>query len=146
MSFSLDTMTATSLKAEAKVLREERARAGMPITHGAALEAVARSHGFRDWNTARAALPERISTPVQVGERVKGAYLGQPFTGLIIGMTLMSDMRHYQVTIKFDEPVNVSRSKLFDAFRQRVNATVDAYGISPARTGDGEPQMRVTRL
>lgn len=146
MSFSLDTMTATSLKAEARLLREERAGAGEPITHGAALEMVARAHGFRDWNTARAALPERVATPVQVGERVHGTYLGQPFKGLVIGMNLMTDMQHYQVTVKFDDPVNVSRSKLFDAFRQRVTATVDVYGVTPARTGDGHPQMRIERM
>lgn len=146
MSFSLDPISAISLKAEARLLREERDKAGTPITHGAALEVVARSHGFRDWNTARAALPERVSTPIQVGERVKGTYLSQPFEGLVIGVNLMSDMQHYQVTIKFDTPVDVVKSELFSAFRQRVTATVDVYGVSPARTGDGEPQMRVSRL
>lgn len=146
MSFSLDPISANSLKAEAKLLREERDRAGTPITHGAALEVVAKSHGFRDWNTARAALPDRVLSPIQVGERVKGTYLGQPFEGLVIGVNLMSDMQHYQVTIKFDTPVDVVTSELFSAFRQRVTATVDVYGVSPARTGDGEPQMRVSRL
>lgn len=146
MSFSLDPISANSLKAEAKLLREERDKAGTPITHGAALEVVARSHGFRDWNTARAALPDRVLSPIQVGERVKGTYLGQPFEGLVIGVNLMSDMQHYQVTIKFDTPVDVVTSELFSAFRQRVTATVDVYGVSPARTGDGEPQMRVSRL
>jgi hypothetical protein len=145
MSFSLDPVSAASLKAEAKILREERANIGEAITHGAALEIVARSHGYRDWNTARAALPERVPTPVQVGERVEGFYLGQPFSGLVIGVNLLSDMRHYQVTIKFDEPVDVVKSELFSAFRQRVTSTVDVYGISPARTGDGEPQMRIIR-
>jgi len=145
MSFSLDPISAISLKAEAKVLRDERARAGAPITHSAALELVARAHGFRDWNTARAALPERVATPVQVGERVKGTYLGQPFEGIVIGVNLMTDMQHYQVTVKFDDPVDVVTSELFSAFRQRVTATVDVYGVSPARTGNGEPQMRISR-
>lgn len=86
MSFSLDTPSAQTLKSEAKNLREERAKTGQPITHGAALEEVARTHGFRDWNTARAALPDRVAVPFQVGMRVKGFYLEQPFRGLLIGL------------------------------------------------------------
>lgn len=56
--FSLDTPSAASFKAEARALREERLRAGMPISHGAALEEIARRHGYRDWNTAHAAPPD----------------------------------------------------------------------------------------
>jgi hypothetical protein len=146
MSFSLDTPSAATLKAEAKHLRAERALAGAPLTHGAALEAVAHSHGYRDWNTAVAALPERVATPVQVGQRVKGTYLKQPFTGLVIGVQLLSDMQHYKVTVKFDKPVDVVTSELFSSFRQRVTATVDIHGVSPAQTSDREPHMRISRL
>ncbi|WP_421760328.1 glyoxalase superfamily protein [Devosia sp.] len=146
MNFSLDTPSATTLKAEAKHLRAERALAGAPLTHGAALEEVAHSHGYRDWNTAVAALPERVATPVQVGQRVKGTYLKQPFTGLVIGVQLLSDMQHYKVTVKFDKPVDVVTSELFSSFRQRVTATVDIHGISPAHTSDREPHMRISRL
>ena len=145
MSFSLDTPSALTLKSEAKALREDRAKAGETLSHGAALEAVARSHGFRDWNTARAMLPERVRSPLQVGMRVKGAYLSQPFKGLVIGVQLRSDMQHYQVTVKFDEPVDVVTSELFSAYRQRVVSTVDIHGVSPARTSNGEPQMRIMR-
>jgi len=145
MAFSLDTPSATSLKAEARALRQERAKAGTTISHGAALEEVARAHGYRDWNTASAMLPDRIGAPVQVGERVKGTYLGKSFKGLVIGVSLMSDMRHYSVTMKFDQPVDVVKSQLFSAFRQRVTAIVDVYGVSPATTSDGQPHMRVAR-
>lgn len=145
MTFSLDTPSTTSLKAEARLLREERARAGTPLAHGAALEEVAHRHGYRDWNTAHAALPERVATPVQVGQRVKGSYLGNPFTGLVIGVHLLSDMQHYQVTVKFDAPVDVVKSELFSAFRHRVTATIDLRGISPARTSDGQPHLRLAR-
>lgn len=145
MSFSLDTPSIQTLKSEAKAYREERARTGETITHGAALESVAKAHGYRDWNTARAMLPERVATPVQVGNRVKGTYLGQNFRGLVIGVQLLGNMRHYQVTINFDEPVDVVTSELFSAYRQRVTATVDINGISPAHTGNGQPQMRLMR-
>lgn len=146
MRFSLDTPSTTSLKAEARALREERARAGMALGHGAALEEIARRHGYRDWNTAHAALPERAVAPFQVGQRVKGSYLRQPFTGLVIGVQLLGDMQHFQVTVKFDKPVDVVTSTLFSAFRQRVTATVDLRGISPARTSDGEPHMRIGKI
>ena len=55
-------------------------------------------------------------------------------------------MQHYTVTVKFDQPVDVVTSELFSAFRQRVTATVDLHGVSPARTSDGEPHMRIHRL
>lgn len=145
MSFSLDTPSIQTLKSEARALRESRAKGGASMTHSAALEAVARTHGYRDWNTARATLPDRAVVPFQVGMRVKGAYLGQSFRGVLIGVQMLSDMQHHQVTVRFDDPVDVARSELFSTFRQRVVATVDVYGASMARTGDGQPQMRLAR-
>lgn len=145
MSFSLDTPSAQTLKTEAKALREDRARAGQTMSHGAALEAVARAHGFRDWNTARAVLPDRVAAPFQIGQRVSGTYLSQPFRGMLIGVQLMSDMQHYKVTVSFDQPVNVTPTFMFEAFRQRVTATVDIHGTTPALRGDGTPQMVLRR-
>lgn len=143
MAFSLDIPTVTSLKAEAHALRQGEAKRGNTLSHGSALEAVARAHGYRDWNTARAALPERVVLPVQVGQRVRGSYLGKPFIGMVLGMQLLSDMRHYEVTVKFDEPVDVSRFDSMVLPRRRVRATVDLKGVSLARTSDGEPHMRL---
>lgn len=145
MAFTLDAPSARTLKLEAKALRAERARAGETMSHGAALEAVAQAHGYRDWNTARAALPDRVASPWQVGMRVSGLYLEQSFTGMLIGVQLLSDMQHYTVTIAFDEPVNVTPNFMFAALRQRVVATVDIHGISPALRGNGHPQMVLQR-
>ena len=145
MSYSLDTPSAQTLKSEAKALRENRARTGQTLTHGAALEEIARSHGFRDWNTARAALPDRVAVPFQVGQRVKGFYLEQPFRGLLIGVQLSGNRQQYTETIQFDEPVNVTPTFLFAANRHRVTAMVDIQGISPALRGNGQPQMRLLR-
>lgn len=145
MSFSLDTPSAQSLKSEAKCLREERARAGQMLTHSGALEEVARVHGFRDWNTARSALPDRVAVPFQVGMRVKGFYLEQPFKGLLLGVKLSANMQHFTVTIQFDTPVNVTPNLMFEALRQRVTATVDMRGTSPALRGNGAPQMQLMR-
>ncbi|WDR05615.1 glyoxalase superfamily protein [Devosia rhodophyticola] len=146
MSYSLDTPSIQTLKAEARSLRDERVKAGGAITHAMALEEVAKTHGYRDWNTAVAMLPERVAVPVQVGDRASGHYLGQPFKGLVIGVQILSDMQHYQVTVKFDNPVDVATSKLFSAFRHRVTATIDVHGVSPAHTSNGVPQMRVRRI
>ena len=144
MSYSLDTPSIQTLKAEAKVLRQERASSG-PIGQGQALEEIARRHGYRDWNTASATLPERVAIPVQVGGRVTGTYLSRPFAGMVVGMKLLADMQHYEVIVKFDKPVNVSKFASMVHNRQRVTATVGLDGISLSRTSDGEPHMRVRR-
>lgn len=145
MSFSLDTVSAQTLKSEAKALRDERARAGETLSHGAALEVVARSHGYRDWNTARASVPDRVVVPWQVGQRVSGLYLEQPFKGMLIGVQLLGDMAHYTVTIQFDEPVNVTPTFMFAALRHRVVSTIDIHGVSGALRGNGHPQMVMRR-
>ena len=141
--FSLDTPSTQTLKSEAKALREMRVEAGQPLSHGAALEEIAGRYGYRDWNTASAALPDRVRTPAQVGQRVKGTYLGQPFKGMLIGLSLLGDMRHYEVTVQFDTPVNVSKFESMVVNRSRVRATVDTFGVSMSRTSDGEPHMRL---
>lgn len=145
MSFSLDIQSVQSLKFEAKALREERSAAGESISHAAALEAVAKAHGFRDWNTARAVLPDRVAVPFQVGQRVHGTYLEQPFKGMLIGVQLMGDGQHFKITVNFDEPVNVTPNFMFAAYRHRVVATVDLHGVTPALRGNGTPQMVVHR-
>jgi hypothetical protein len=108
MSFSLETISAETLKSEAKQLRDQRARNGQPITHSAALEQVAQAHGYRDWNTARAALPDRVAVPFQVGMRVRGRYLEQPFVGVLVGVQLAGNRQFFTVTVLFDAPVNVT--------------------------------------
>lgn len=146
MSYSLDTPSISTLKSEARALREERAAIASPLSHSAALEEVARRHGYRDWNTAAAALPERIHVPVQVGQRVKGTYLSRPFTGLVLAVKMLPDAQHYEVTVKFDRPVDVWKGELAVALRQRVRATVDLRGVSIAHTSDGEPHMRIGKM
>lgn len=52
------TWTTTTAKNAAHSLRAELAETGVPITHSRALELVARQLGYRDWNTAAAALED----------------------------------------------------------------------------------------
>lgn len=145
MSYSLDTPSAQTLKSEAKALRAQAEGAGQTLSHGAALEQVARSHGYRDWNTARAALPDRVVSPWQVGQRVKGLYLDQPFTGMLVGVQLLGNLQNYTVTIQFDTPVNVTPTFMFAALRHRVVSTIDMHGISNAMRGNGNPQLVLKR-
>ncbi|MEP7240702.1 MAG: glyoxalase superfamily protein [Devosia sp.] len=145
MSFSLDTPSIQTLKSEAKALRDERSRAGTPLTQSAALEEIARQHGYRDWNTASAALPERFVVPFQVGQKVAGTYLSRPFTGLLLGMELLSDLKHYKVTVRFDRPVDVSKFASMVIERQRITATIGLDGLSLSHTSDGEPHLRLRR-
>ena len=145
MSFSLDTPSVQTLKSEARALRETRAASGTPLSHGQALEQVARAHGYRDWNTARAAVPEQQAAPFQVGGRVRGLYLEQPFTGVLLGVQMLGDGGHFKLTVNFDTPVNVTPDFMFAALRQRVVTTVDSHGVSPALRGNGRPQMVISR-
>ena len=145
MSFSLDTPSIQTLKSEARALRETRAQAGTPLSHAQALEQTARAHGYRDWNTARAMLPGSVSAPFQVGARVTGHYLEQPFTGLLLGVQLLGDGGHAKLTIHFDSPVNVTPHFMFATLRHRVSATVDARGVTPALRGNGQPQLTLRR-
>ena len=46
-----------NVKTQAKALRAYLAEQGVEISHSQALEATARSHGFKDWNTMSAATP-----------------------------------------------------------------------------------------
>lgn len=143
MPFSLDVLGPQTLKAEARVLREQSIAAGQAITHSEALEQVARNHGYRDWNTARAALPERFGCPVALGQRVSGTYLKQSFTGTILGASVRPGAQFFRLAIHFDQPVDVVAFDSFSHMRQRVQCQVNAYGTSPAYTSDGYPHLQL---
>lgn len=136
-------LTTTDLKAEARAWRATQADAGHPVSHSQALEMVARFHGFRDWNTASAALPLTRGPGFAVGQRVEGAYLKQEFTGTVIGVSALGGGDFFRLTVEFDEPVDVVTFKSFSAYRRRVEATVNREGISSGRTSDGQPHMKV---
>ena len=143
MPNTLSLPTSDTLKSEARALRQERAGTGTAMTHSEALEATARAHGYRDWNTAVAALPRPGSCPVTLGDRVSGTYLKQRFAGRVLATAILSGDHYYRITVAFDEPVDVVTFDSFSSFRHRVTATVDASGVSPDRTSDGEPHMRL---
>lgn len=129
------------LKSQAKRLREALKTTGVIVSHSAALELLARQHGVRDWNTLTAIAGNRMH--LRVGDRVKGRYLGQPFTAEIRGLTVLGDGAQRRLTLQFDAPVDVVRFDSFSAIRQRVTGEIGWDGRSTRRTSDGEPQLVV---
>ncbi len=94
-----------ALKLQAKRLRQQLKTNGVEVGHSKSLELVAQQYGARDWNTLQARSSNRLQ--LRVGDRVRGRYLGQAFTGEIRGLSLMGDGEHRQVTLHFDTPVDV---------------------------------------
>jgi len=135
------------LKQEAARLRAKFMRQGRRISHSESLEHVAHRWGARDWNTLSAAAPTPENPPRhhprwQIGQRIGGRYLGQVFEGQIKA----ANQQHggfWQLTLVFDHPVDVVTSNHFSNFRKQVNCTINSQGVSPARTSNGDPQMRI---
>lgn len=154
MKLSLTTVPshpADGYKQQAKRLRTLLREQGRDVSHGEALEMVARQHGFRDWNTLSAAVPEKpapprnSAPPLSVGSLVSGRYLNQPFIGEVLSVTALSDGEHFKITLHFAEPVDVVTFDSFSAFRRRVVATVNRDGISPQKTSNGLPHLVIER-
>lgn len=139
---STELPTIESAKAHAKRLRTSLGRSGTEISHSKALELVAEQHGFRDWNTLHAAIGNtRPGPPVSVGQFISGDYLGKPFRGEILGVRAMGHHELFRITLRFDEPVNVSAFDSFEVLRRQVSANIDRNGTTPERTSNGQPQM-----
>lgn len=142
---SLTISNRDQAKARAREIRAELALAGTPISHSEALERVAHELGYRDWNTASARLSNEPEVPLQVGDQVAGSYLKKPFTGRVLSVREMAGGTAFEITLDFDEPVDVVEFDSFSAFRKRINATVSSGGVSFSKTSDGVPHLVVER-
>jgi len=142
---SLNITTRAQAKAHARELRAEAAQRGESLSHARALEAVAHKLGYRDWNTASARLSNQADVPIQVGERVSGRYLKQPFEGRVHGVRELAGGMGYEITLHFDEPVDVVEFDSFSGLRQRVSVMISEEGISWNKTSDGVPHLIVQR-
>ncbi|MBN9669217.1 glyoxalase superfamily protein [Roseibium aggregatum] len=131
------------LKAQAKRLRSTLAADGHSLTHAQSLELLARQHGFRDWNTACAAAAPANALVLALDDRVTGTYLKQPFSGRVHGVSSHGQSGQLRVTLAFDEPVDVVTHDSFSSFRSRVTCVIGPDGLSPAKTSDGEPHLRL---
>jgi len=132
------------LKAQAKRLRTTLADAGQAISHSQSLELLAKQLGYRDWNTLHGSLGnQRPGAPIAVGDEVAGTYLGQAFRAEVLGVSAHGP-DHYRITLDLAEAVDVVKFDSFSALRSRVSATIDRKGVSPQKTSDGEPQLRLS--
>ena len=131
------------LKDQAKRLRDTLGRQGTAINHSKALELITAQHGFRDWNTLMGAVGNRPTVrSYNIGDQVIGHYLGQMFTGTIIGVqTLTNAHGRTRVTFDFDEPVDVITFESWSAYRKRVTCTLDEEGRTVEKTSNGQPHM-----
>lgn len=128
------------LKAQAKRLRTRLAQDGDFISHSESLELIAAQYGRRDWNTLHADAGNRQSLTLQVGARLNGRYLSQPFKGEIISVQKLPGDGS-RITIVFDDPVDVVSFNSFSAYRSRVTATLDSNWATPQKTSDGTPHL-----
>ena len=135
-----------SLKSQARRLREKLENEGHAITHSASLEIIAHQLGYKCWNVLHAAAGNgHNDSPLYIGERVSGTYLGQPFVGEVIGIVRSQTPGRNRVTFHFDQPVDVVSFASFSNFRQRVSCTLDEDFKTVEKTGNGLPQMRLDR-
>ncbi len=142
---SLSLSTRDQAKARAREIRADLAKAGTPISHSEALEWVAKELGYRDWNTASARLSNMPEVVLQVGDQVAGRYLKQAFDGRVLAVREMAGGTAFEVTLEFDEPIDVVEFDSFSNFRQRITTTVSSGGVSFAKTSDGVPHLTVER-
>lgn len=136
--------TIESLKDQARRLRKTLGENDRPMSHSQALEAVAKQHGYRDWNTISAMATNAAPiAPVYAGEAVTGTYLGQPFTGRVLGVHVLPAHDRFRVTLQFDAPVDVVTFDSFSSYRQRVNGVIDSNGTTQQKTSDGTPHLQL---
>ena len=113
--------TRQTLKHQAKALRADLAARGTSIGHSEALEMIAHQWGAADWNTLSARLTVREAPSWSPGDAVTGAYLGHRFAGTVKAARAQSG-GFWDLTIRFDAPVDVVASKAFSSFRRQVSA------------------------
>lgn len=134
-----DLPTLNRAKSEAKALRAAKADAGVTLSHSASLELIAKSYGFRDWNTCKSKLPD-LAQGLAVGTRVSGRYLSQPFDATVVRSQARGQGWTY-VALDLDVPVDVVRFDSFSNLRKRVTAVIGPNGHTREHTSDGQPQM-----
>ena len=142
MNGSTQLPSLEALKSQAKKLRNALEAEGNLVSHSKSLELLATQLGYRDWNTLHAAIGNRPPLPpFSLGQRVTGAYLGQPFHGEVAGITKHQSTGRYHATFLFDEAVNVVRFEGMTNFRKRVSCDLDENGKCADKTSDGAPHF-----
>lgn len=132
----------TDFKHQARRLRQALSEDGIHVSHGKALDLVARQSGTRDWNTLAASSAKTEVAPVddktapyRVSQRVSGMFYTTPFNARIIGVeeTIKPDL--WRITLQFDPAINVAVSPNLTMLRRRYTVVVGADGKSRRLTG-----------
>jgi glyoxalase superfamily protein len=87
---------------------------------------------------------ETIDWP-QTGERVEGLYLGVAFAGVVTAVAYDKPALGRRYTVKFDAPLNVSKSALMTIMRQTVRALVADNGTSVDDKGRPDGIMTLSK-
>jgi len=150
MTTTSSDYTIPDYKTKARRLRDALADEGVALSHGKALDIVARQHGARDWNTLSARAPAPAprdvpAPPFAVGDRVEGTFNDRPAQGRVIGLAETIKPELWRVTVKFSPPVDASTSAAFRAERTRVEMIVGADGRSRRLTGTETGVMALAR-
>jgi len=141
---SKQTPRVSDLKDQARRLRQALSEQGTYITHSKSLELLAQQYGARDWNTLRAAANADAGRYLpQVGDRLQGQYMGQPFVGILKAIQKHGNTGAMRVSIQLDHPVDVVSFDSFSSWRHRITGTVDQNGTSIRKRSDGTPHLRV---
>lgn len=136
--------TTIDFKHQARRLRQALSEEGITISHGKALDLVARQSGTRDWNTLAATGGKVEATPVaaqddtapyRVGQRISGMFHTTPFDARIIGVeeTIKPDL--WRITLQFDPVIDVAVSPNMSMRRRRFTIVVGSDGKSRRLTG-----------
>ena len=128
------------LKHKAKEFRLKQAEQNISISHSDALEALAKIYGYRDWNIL-SAIAKKQSSIVNVGQRVKGRYLGKVFEGMIKAVRMTSDPDKMRITIVFDHAIDVVPFDSFSNFRKQVSCYLTQKAMTNEITSNGQPQL-----
>lgn len=145
----MDTPSIEALKLRAQELRQEFKTDGQIISHSKALELVARENGMKDWNTlsakADSSRGKNIAPAFFIGQKVKGSYLGQTYSAIVHGLSLVGEVNsgYYNISLDLDNAVDVVSFEGFSNFRKHIRATIYETGNSAQRTSDGKPQLTV---
>ncbi|KAB2670433.1 hypothetical protein F9K77_10530 [Ochrobactrum sp. LMG 5442] len=129
-------------KHQARRLRQALSEEGIAISHGKALDLVARQSGTRDWNTLAAngskvdaASIQDETAPYRVGQRITGLFHTTPFDARIIAVEETIKPELWRITLQFDPAIDVVVSPNLSMLRRRVTAVVGTDGKSRRLTG-----------
>lgn len=138
-------------KARAVYLRKMAADKGQLLSHGKALEMVAKEQGAQDWNTLVARLVKVKAAKRTIdfdalhrGAMVEGRYMNQPFRGRIVDAS--EDGQRIRLAIHLDQAVDTVTFASFSNMRRRVQGTIGKDGQSAERTSNGIPHIMITKI